>query len=137
VKLETTVGLFILIAIGVFLYLSINIRAIRLDKDQYHDYKAFFDDTSGLAVKAPVKIAGVEVGWVDEINLLSDGKAELIMRIHRNVKLAKNSYAMIHQDGLIGVKNLEIDPGDPSTGFYRPEVHWLCRAEHLPVLANC
>lgn len=117
---ETIVGLFILIAIGIFLYLSINIRAIRLDRDQYHTYKAYFDDTSGLAVKAPVKIAGVEVGWVEEIKLLADGKAELMMRLHKNIKLAKNAYAMIRQDGLIGVKNLEIDPGDPSTGFLIP-----------------
>jgi ABC-type transporter Mla subunit MlaD len=50
VKLETSVGLFILVAIGLFLYLSINIRAIRFDKDQYNTYKAYFDDTSGLVV---------------------------------------------------------------------------------------
>ena len=119
-KLETRVGLFILSAIGVFLYLSINIRAIRLDKDQYNIYKAYFDDTSGLAIKAPIKIAGVEVGWVEEIRLLADGKAELIMRLQKNIRLAKNAYAMIRQDGLIGTKNLEIDSGDPSTGFLLP-----------------
>ena len=66
---ETHVGLFILVAVGIFLYLSINIRAIRFDKDQYNTYKAYFDDTSGLNVKAPVKIAGVDVGWVEEIKL--------------------------------------------------------------------
>jgi phospholipid/cholesterol/gamma-HCH transport system substrate-binding protein len=120
VKLETRVGLFILAAIGVFLYLSINIRAIRLDKDQYFSYKAYFDDISGLAIKAPIKIAGVEVGWVEKIDLLEDGKAELVMRIGRHVRLAKNAFAMIHQDGLIGTKTLEIDPGDPSTGFLVP-----------------
>lgn len=119
-KLETRVGLFILIAISIFLYLSINIRALRFDKDQYHTYKAYFDDISGLAVKAPIKIAGVEVGWVEEIQLLADGKAELTMRMQKNIRLAKNAYPMIHQDGLIGVKNLEIDPGDPSTGFLLP-----------------
>lgn len=117
---ETRVGLFILVAIGTFLYLSINIRAIRLDKDQYNIFRTYFDDISGLAVKAPVKIAGVEVGWLEEVKLQSDGKAELLMRLHKNIRLAKNAYAMIHQDGLIGTKNLEIDPGDPSTGFLVP-----------------
>ncbi len=115
-KIETKVGFFILAAIGVFLYLSINIRALRLDKDRYNDYKAYFDDTSGLNKKAPVKIAGVDVGWVEQISLLSDGKAEVIMLIDKHIRLAKNAHAMIHQDGLIGVKTLEIDPGDPSTG---------------------
>ncbi|MCB9493250.1 MAG: MCE family protein [Epsilonproteobacteria bacterium] len=119
-NLETRVGAFILVAIGVFLYLSINIRSFRLDKDQYYSYRAYFEDTGGLTSKAPVKIAGVEVGWVDRIDLLSDGKAEVILRISKNIKLAKNAYAMIHQDGLIGTKNLEIDPGDSSTGFLLP-----------------
>lgn len=119
-KLETRVGLFILAAIAIFGYLSINIRALRLDKDQYYPFKAYFDDTSGLAVKAPVKIAGVEVGWVERIELLEDGKAEVHMRIGKHIKLSKNAFSMIHQDGLIGTKTLEIDPGDPSTGLLLP-----------------
>lgn len=119
-KLETKVGLFVLAAIGVFLYLSINIRALRLDKDRYNPYKAYFDDTSGLAIKAPVKIAGVDVGWVENIRLLEDGKADVVMLIDKHIRLAKNAHAMIHQDGLIGVKTLEIDPGDPSTGMLMP-----------------
>ncbi|MFA6262943.1 MAG: MlaD family protein [Candidatus Babeliales bacterium] len=119
-KLETRVGLFILVAIGAFLYLSINIRAIRFDRDQYNIYRAYFDETNGLAAKASVKIAGVEIGWVEEIKLLSDGKAELMMRIDKRIRLAKNACARIHQDGLIGTKNLEIEPGDPSTGFLSP-----------------
>ena len=119
-KLETRVGLFILAAVGIFLYLSINIRALRFDKDKYFMYRAYFDDISGLNIKAPIKIAGVEVGWVEDIKLLEDGKAELLMRISKSIRLSKNAHAMVHQDGLIGTKNLEIDPGDPSTGMMMP-----------------
>ncbi len=119
-KTETRVGLFILVAIGIFLYLSINIKALRFDKHQFHTYKAYFDDTGGLAVKSPVKIAGVEVGWVETIDLLDSGKAEVIMRLNKNNRLAKNAYAMIHQDSLIGTKTLEIDPGTPDTGILLP-----------------
>lgn len=117
---ETRVGLFIFIAIGIFLYLSINIKALRFDAHQFYTYKAYFDDTGGLAVKSPVKIAGVEVGWVETIELLDNGKAEVIIRVNKNNKLAKNSYAMIHQDSLIGTKTLEIDPGTPDTGILLP-----------------
>jgi hypothetical protein len=39
VKTETKVGLFILAAIAVFLYLSINIRAFRFDKYEYNQYR--------------------------------------------------------------------------------------------------
>ncbi|MFA6527466.1 MAG: MlaD family protein [Candidatus Babeliales bacterium] len=119
-KAETRVGIFILIAISIFIYLSISIRAFRLDRDQFNMYKAYFDDVGGLAVRASVKIAGVEVGWIDSIDLLNDGRAEVIMDINKNYKLAKNAYAMVHQEGLIGTKTLVIDSGDPSTGFLMP-----------------
>lgn len=119
-KVETRVGIFILASIAVVLYLSINIRAIRLDRNLYYTYKAYFDDTGGLTVKAAVKIAGVDVGWVESVDLLDGGKAEILMRVNKSNKLAKNAYAMIHQDGLIGTKTLEIDPGDPSTGLLLP-----------------
>ncbi len=116
-RVETQVGIFILSALGVFLYLSINIKAFRFDKNQFCEYKTYFDDTGGIAVKSPIKIAGVDVGWVEEVKLLNGGKAEVMLRINRKNKLAKNAFAMIHQDGLIGTKTVEIDPGDPSTGI--------------------
>ncbi len=119
-KVETRVGIFVLCAIGVFLYLSVNIRAFRFDKNQYHEYKAYFEDTGGITLKAPVKIAGVEVGWIEDIKLLTGGKAEVLLRVHRKNKLAKNAYAMIYQAGLIGTKTIEIDPGDPTTGLLLP-----------------
>ena len=119
-KHETQVGLFILAGLGIFLYLSVNIKAFRFDKNQYHEYKTYFDDTGGVAIKAPIKIAGVDVGWVEDIRLLHGGKAELLLRINCRNKLAKNAFAMIHQDGLIGTKSVEIDPGDPSTGLLLP-----------------
>ena len=119
-KAETRVGLFIISAIAIFIYLSVNIGALRLDKAQYDIYRTFFDDTGGLDTKAVIKIAGVDVGWVDSIELLPDGKAEIMMRVSKNIKLAKNSYAMIAQEGLIGAKTLVLEPGDPSTGFLLP-----------------
>ena len=90
-RTETRVGIFIVIAIGVFVYLSINIGAFRLDTAQYYSYKTYFDDTGGLDAKAPVKIAGVSVGWVDGIELLKEGKAEIKLRVGKNIKLAKNA----------------------------------------------
>ena len=84
-KTETRVGIFLIVAIGIFIYLSVNIGALRLDTAKYNVYKTYFDDTGGLDVKANVKIAGVDVGWVDDIELQQDGKAEIIMRIDKKV----------------------------------------------------
>lgn len=119
-KNETRVGIFVIIAIGIFFYLSLNIGAIRLDQRQYYTYKTYFEDTGGLDLKAPAKIAGVEVGWVDSITLLEGGKAEVILKIHKRNKLARNAYATVQQEGLIGTKHIEVDPGDPTTGNLPP-----------------
>ena len=88
-KLETKVGLFIITAISIFVYLSINIRAFRFDKDQFYLYKAYFDDTGGLSAKASIRIAGVEVGWVESVRLMPGAKAELELKIHGKNKLSK------------------------------------------------
>lgn len=119
-RTETRVGIFIVIAIGIFIYLSVNIGALRLDVAHYNTYKTYFDDTGGLDVKAPIKIAGVDVGWVEGVELQVDGKAEVVMRVSKSIRLAKNAYAVISQEGLIGTKTLEIEPGDPSTGLLIP-----------------
>ncbi len=87
-----------------------------MDRDMFGMYKTYFDDTGGLDKRASVKIAGVEVGWVEEINLLEGGQAEVKLMINKKNRLSKNAYAIIQQEGLIGAKNVEIDPGDPSSG---------------------
>jgi phospholipid/cholesterol/gamma-HCH transport system substrate-binding protein len=120
VKAETRVGIFVIIAMGVFFYLSINIGAFRLDEAQYYPYRAYFEDTGGLDLKSPVKIAGVEVGWVDEIILQSGGTAEVHLKIKKTHNLARNTYATIQQEGLIGTKSIDVDPGDITTGILPP-----------------
>lgn len=116
-KVETRVGIFVIISISIFFYLSINIGAFRLDEAQFYPYRAYFEDTGGLDVKAPIKIAGVEIGWVEEILLHEGGNAEVNLRIKKSHKLARNAYATIQQEGLIGTKSIDIDPGDVTTGF--------------------
>ncbi|MBT4594377.1 MCE family protein [bacterium] len=114
---ERRVGLFVILAIGIFFYLSFHIGGIRFDKTSFATYKVYFEDTGGLEARSPVKIAGVQVGWVESIELLDGGKAEIELRVHKQHRLAKNSYARITQEGLLGVKNVDIDPGDPVTGY--------------------
>jgi phospholipid/cholesterol/gamma-HCH transport system substrate-binding protein len=117
---ETRVGAFIIVAIGIFFYLSFNIGSLRFDSSSFAYYKTYFEDTQGLDTKSPVKIAGVKVGWVDSIKLLDAGRAEISLRIKQTHKLSRNAYATISQDGMIGSKTIEIDPGDPSTGTLPP-----------------
>lgn len=77
-------------------------------------------DVSGLSRKAQVKIAGVNVGWIEDIQLCSDHQVLSTIMIHGGYTLHKNACAYVRQDGLLGPKFLEIIPGNPSMGQLAP-----------------
>jgi len=120
VKTETIVGIFIVAAIGIFFYMSISIGSFRLDKDRYESYKAYFDDTAGIEIKDRVKIAGVDVGWVERVSLDPSGKALVHFYIRKENQLARNAYAVVRQETMLGNKYLEVATGDSSTGILLP-----------------
>jgi len=114
-KIETQVGIFVLAALAIFVYMGFKIGAFRFDRAQYNKYVMYFEDISGLSRKADVKIAGVKVGWVEKINLIPDHdvKAEAEVMIFKDYILYSDAYAIIRQDGLLGPKYIEVIPGDP------------------------
>ncbi|MCX5922846.1 MAG: MlaD family protein [Candidatus Dependentiae bacterium] len=114
-RTETVVGIFVLAALGVFIYMGFEIGAFRFDKGNYNQYVIFFKDISGLSRKADVKIAGVKVGWVEDITLHADGdvQAEAKVMVLKEFSLYSDSYAIVRQQGLLGPNYLEINTGDP------------------------
>jgi len=117
INTETSVGMFVLGALAIFFYMTFHIGVFRLDTEKYRKQYVYFNDVSGLARKADVKIAGVKVGWVSDILLAQrdeggyDAKAEIM--VFRQYTLRSDSYAIVRQDGFLGVKYLELVPGDP------------------------
>lgn len=113
-KVETRVGIFVLLALGIFAYMGFQVGAFRFDRGNYAQYSLFFKDVSGLSRKAEVKIAGVKVGWVEEVNLLADEQqAEVSVMVSKEYSLYSDAYATVRQDGLLGPKYIELNPGDP------------------------
>lgn len=114
-KLETRVGIFILGALAIFLYMGFHVGAFRFDKMRYNPYTMYFKDITGVSRKADVKISGVKVGWVDSIQLIGDGElqAEAKVMILKNYSLYKDAHAIVRQDGLLGPKYIEVVTGDP------------------------
>lgn len=113
--LETRVGLFVLAALAVFVYMGFQIGAFKFDRYRYATYTLYFKDISGLTRKAEVKIAGVKVGWVEETKLVTDHPvvAQAKVMILKEFTLYHNAHAIVRQEGLLGPKYLEVVPGDP------------------------
>ncbi|MDR3111693.1 MAG: MlaD family protein [Elusimicrobiota bacterium] len=102
-------GIFTLVGIAAIIASIFTVGSFSFHKT-YHIY-AKFDNISGLMIKAKVKIAGVDIGFLDNISL-EDGKANLRLNIEKTHILHKNASASIASMGLIGTKYIEIAPGD-------------------------
>jgi phospholipid/cholesterol/gamma-HCH transport system substrate-binding protein len=113
IKTETIVGLFMLTALAVFIYMSFKMGICRLDTIRYAQYSTYFKDVSGLREKADACIAGVRIGWVEKIHLISnESHVRVDLMLDRNSIIYSDAFATVRQDGLLGTKYIEINPGD-------------------------
>jgi phospholipid/cholesterol/gamma-HCH transport system substrate-binding protein len=112
-KAETAVGLFILAALGVLIYMSFQIGSLRFATHQYAKYCIYSHDISGLNKKADVRIAGVKVGWIDKVIFEEEQqRVRVCVMVLKKYHLYADAYAAIRQNGILGGKYLEIIPGD-------------------------
>lgn len=106
------IGLFMLmglIILGVFI---IKIEDIPVgERGDRMTVTARFSSVAGLDRKAAVRIAGVRVGKVDQIDL--DGaEAVLTLSLNPQVRLHEGAVALVTSLGMLGDKYIEILPGD-------------------------
>jgi phospholipid/cholesterol/gamma-HCH transport system substrate-binding protein len=117
-SLEIKVGAFIvagLVLLGVFLF------AIG-DLSSYfqpgYTIRVRFQTANGIGEGSPVQYAGVEVGKVQDIQLILNEErpqVELLVRLPGSVAVRAADQAAISTFGLLGEKYLEITPGDPQS----------------------
>jgi phospholipid/cholesterol/gamma-HCH transport system substrate-binding protein len=108
---EIKIGLFLgmgLIILALFIFVVGDFGNL-FQKKGYSLY-ANFKSVSGLEKKTVVRLAGVKVGFVQEIGLKGN-QAEVEMAINPDVKISKDSTATLASLGLLGEKYIEINPG--------------------------
>lgn len=113
VKLEMTVGTFMLIGILCLGYVSIKLGKMEISGGDYYSVRAAFDSVSGLKPGARVEVAGVEVGKVDRIALdpKSGDRAFAYLKIKSGVKITDDVIASVRTSGIIGDKFIKLRPG--------------------------
>lgn len=109
-KTELIVGIFVIVGIVAFVYLSVTLGDIELFGNNNYNVFASFDSVTGLKVGAKVEIAGVEVGKVSGIELDVD-QAVVKMDILKEVKISDDSVASIRTQGIIGDKYIKLSLG--------------------------
>jgi phospholipid/cholesterol/gamma-HCH transport system substrate-binding protein len=77
-----------------------------------------FSEATQLAKEADVRISGVSVGKVKQIQTESDGRSKAIIQMeNRYAPIPKDTRAILRQKTLLGETYVELTPGDKATGM--------------------
>jgi phospholipid/cholesterol/gamma-HCH transport system substrate-binding protein len=109
------VKLGIFVAIGVALFLA-GIYYIGETKKLFSTtfrISAMFKDVNGLQVGNNVRFAGINVGTIEAIEIITDStvKVDMILDVKTQKFIKKDAKAIIGSDGLMGNKIMNVSPG--------------------------
>jgi phospholipid/cholesterol/gamma-HCH transport system substrate-binding protein len=85
---------------------------------QRYSIKTTFTDTAGLKEGAPVRVAGVEVGSVSELNFVGD-RVEVVMEVNKDhrSRITTNSVASLGSVSLLGEAAVDITAASDGTSI--------------------
>ncbi len=113
---ETKLGIFTVLGLAVFGFSLYFLGGLSVTRT--YDVNVKFEDVSGLPVKAPVKLSGVEVGKVKQIKIEGDDVV-VVAEIRKDVPLHRGAQFSVVMTGIIGSKYLKVVQGDPSAAVYK------------------
>lgn len=105
------VGLLVVLALAAS-YATYLLVEERAGGDDGYVIWALFEDAQGLVPKSRVVIAGISVGYIEDIRL-QDGQARVDMFIHDGVPIHEDGWVTKEQASLLGEAILVINPGGP------------------------
>lgn len=108
---ELKVGVFFLLGIALLFAVVFAVQGW-LTTGRGYQITIVFPNASGLQPGAPVRLAGVEVGRVLAISLTPDVKAQVVVRLRRDVVIYSN-YSIKITVPLFGERYIEIKPVEP------------------------
>jgi len=113
-SLELSVGIFVGIGLAALFMLAMQASNLSsFTNEGSYQVKARFDNIGGLKVKSAVKVSGVKVGQVAEIDYDSDTfEAVVVMNIDDKYnKFPRDTIASIFTSGLLGEQYIGLEPG--------------------------
>ena len=103
-----------LIIVLIFVSFS-TIFGIHKEKNDLNDYKIFLPDVDGLIVGSPVRMMGIEVGYVKKIKPTNKEVYVKFVLTNPDVYIPQGTSATVEFSGMAGSKSLELYLPDKST----------------------
>lgn len=96
----------------------------RLRTSQVCTFSIEVPNAAGILVRADVRIAGIRVGWVDQLTVQyqdnSTPCAALQICVYREYPIYSDATAALRQDGIMGNRYIELNPGSPTHPLLEP-----------------
>jgi phospholipid/cholesterol/gamma-HCH transport system substrate-binding protein len=115
---EKKVGFFFILSLIVFaVMLEVGERWNPFEKDI--PYKTYLSSVTGLKIGDPVRLAGVDVGRITDINVL-ENKIQVVFGVKRDTKLRADSVASLRLTNLLGGQFLGLTFGSAQAPLLPP-----------------
>ncbi len=109
--IETAIGALVVAAAIGFLYYASSVVGIAGPTDTY-DVNASFRSAEGIALGTDVRMAGVKIGTVTEMELSpTTFRAEITVAVKQTIEIPDDSAIAVTSEGLLGGNFIEIIPG--------------------------
>ncbi|MDE3931431.1 outer membrane lipid asymmetry maintenance protein MlaD [Glaesserella parasuis] len=114
IKYEFWVGLFVLLGLGALVFLGLRVANVQgFSSEKSYSLYATFDNIGGLKVRAPIKVGGVVIGRVSDIQLdpkTYTPKVTLVINEEFN-QIPDTSSLSIKTAGLLGEQYIALNVG--------------------------
>ena len=108
--IEAVLGAFVLAIAAIFLWFAYTVADIRSSTG--YELNARFDKIGGLKIGSDVRVSGIKVGTISDLNL--DEKsymANVKITLNNTIKLPTDTVAEVASEGLLGGQFLSLVPG--------------------------
>ncbi len=112
-SVEAKVGLFAAAGLLILAYATIRVSDRTMFSGGEYKVLVFIDSAEGLTRKTPVEVAGIQVGFVDDLDLHEGRRARAILKLDRQVRLGSDASVQVRTKGFLGETYIDILPGHP------------------------
>lgn len=115
--IEMKVGLFAAVALAIAAYATLRVSDRGIFKGGAYAVTVIIDSAAGLTRKTPVEVAGIQVGFIEDLDLYEGRRAKALLRIHRDVVLGRDARAQVRTKGFLGETYVDLMPGNTALGI--------------------
>lgn len=87
-------------------------------KKNFNTYQIFLPDVDGLISGSPVKLMGIQIGYISQIDIVGEDVYVKFIITEPNIKVPEGSRVTVEFSGLGGSKSLELYPPTSSKSTY-------------------